>query len=113
MEFISALIVQKMHEKLLEIVSNTRSNAMRTGERVNIIDTPMQFCEQSSWSTMAKDGGGGVEEGGGGGGEARIGPRTEAEQRRMEAPPRSKLPFIFEALTCTPQYMPALRYPCS
>ena len=27
----------------------------------------------------------------------------------MEAPPRSKLPFIFEALTCIPRYMHALR----
>ena len=53
----------------------------------------------------------------GGGGEARIGWRTEAEhsmeQRRMEAPPRSKLPFIFEAMTCIPRHMPALRYTCS
>ena len=24
----------------------TRSNAMQAGERVNIFDTPMQFCEQ-------------------------------------------------------------------
>ena len=27
--------------------------------------------------------------------------------------PRSKLPFIFEALTCIPRYMPTLKYPCS
>ena len=41
-----------------------------------------------------------------GGGEVRIG-------RMMEAPLRSKLPFIFEALTCIPWYLPALKYPCS
>ena len=35
-----------MYEKLLEVISNTRSNAMQAGERVNIFDTPMQFCEQ-------------------------------------------------------------------
>ena len=43
----------------------------------------------------------------------RMEAKHSAEERRMEASPRSKLPFIFEALTCIPQYMHALRYPCS
>ena len=58
-----------------------------------------------------------AEDGGGGGGEACIGRRTKvehpAEQQRMEAPPRNKLSFVFEALTYIPRYLPALRYPCS
>ena len=66
--------------------------------------------EADAWSTVqiAKDGG--ISE-------ARMGRMTEAEHvsehQRIEALLHSKLSFIFEALTCIPQYMPALRYPCS
>ena len=117
-----------MNEKLLEFICNTRSNVMRAGERVNKYDTLMQFCEQkvvqwvrSSLNRMSKMS------------RSEVGEQLEhydegrrrgalcilrkaehsAEQRRMEAPLQSKLSFIFEALTCIPLYMLALRYPCS
>ena len=66
--------------------------------------------EADAWNIVqiAKDGG--ISE-------ARMGRRTEvehvSEHQRMEALLQSKLSLIFEALTCIPQYMSALRYPCS